>query len=894
MSSPARARRALPFAVAALATTSLLGCNSGGGSDGASVTAFVLTIPGGTARSASTSVVLADGRVLTTGGVGASGAINEAWVFDPDDGAVEAVASMNVARWGHTATLLGDGRVLVAGGIPGNTGGLSSLELYDPLTNAWRTLPVGLASTRALHTAVSLPDGQVAFVGGLEQFVHGPGTAVTTIERFEPRDETVTTAAPAAGSTVVAGQWFDLGDGQALCLAAASTTWDLAAASPAATATTNQVATPRTDVAGVRLGDGRLLLAGGLSSTSVIHSAVDVFHPTTRQFTSAPSLQSARHRASAVRLVDGRVAVIGGTVRDTSGTTSGATTIEVYAAGAATREGSIPTPALDEVSAVALPGGGALVTSSRADHMDPATSRSAALRVPSSLFTPSADLHVTGMIPAGGLEHADPFGAVRVLFSAAVDVSSVSSSITLSGPSGQVAFDVVPAPDARSFAVMPRYTLSGRTRYTLSVSGGVQSASGASLSTAVGAPSVAFTTASATVPRAGGGLLIADQTNDQVLLADDLNGDGDFDDTDEVRVVANLGVTNPQEVTSTPRGEVFLGENTNDAVLRLVDLDGDGDCDDAGEQKVFFDNTQLGLTGATLVTPASVTIDADGSLLLGNSGAGTGSVDFIVRLRDRNGDGDALDAGEATMVDATNYGGAMYGLAVDPYGVVWHVVSGGGAGLYRLEDMDSDGRTDDTGEHVLVATVTAPFDMTFTRGYAPIAWTLSAASNPRGTRFSTAGAATAFATSPAVGNGATISRMADGSWLTSSIGSDQVFRLRDLNGDGDVDDAGEVTTAYANGATLLAQPYFAAAGAAPLTPRLHTAVAAGQTTLSGVTAPRARVSVQVNGGVAVTAIAEATGAFQVTLPAALAASDVVTCTARGVGGTSPVVRRVVP
>lgn len=892
------ARRALPVLAAALAAASLVGCNSGGGGSsrrGSLVDTTVVTpFPGGAARSASASVVLFDGRVLTTGGVGASGAVADAWVYDPDDGAVEVVASMNVARWGHTATLLGDGRVLVAGGVPGSTGGLSSLELYDPLTNTWRALTATLASTRALHTAVSLPDGQVAFVGGLEQVVGGVGTPVTTIERFDPRDEVVSTATPATGSTVTAGQWFDLGGGRALCLAATSSVWDLAAANPAATATTNQVAEPRGDVAGVALEDGRLLLAGGLSSTSVIHTAVDVFDPTARQFSSAPALDAPRHGAAAVRLVDGRVAVIGGTTHDSNGQATAATTIEVYARNGATNLGSLATPQLDGVSAVALPGGGALVTSSRTDPADPASSRDAALRIPSLAFTPSSDLHVTGVIPAGGLEHADPYGAVRVMFSAPVDVATVGSAITLTGPTGPVAFDVVPAPDGRSCAVMPRQALRGRTRYTLAVSGAVQGAAGGNLSTAVGAPSVAFTTASATVPRAGGGLLIVEQTNDQVLLADDLNGDGDFDDADEVRVLADIPGSTLQEVTSTPRGEVFVGENVTDAVLRLVDLNGDGDCADPGEVAVFVDNTQVGLGTITINTPASLAIDADGSLLLGNN-ATTGFVDFIVRVRDLNGDGDALDAGEVTMLDATDYTGALYGLAVDPYGVIWHVVSGGsGGGLLRLVDANGNGRTDDAGEHTVLGMGTGLFDVTFTRGFAPITWALSATTNPRGVRYSTGGNPSTFATSPAVGNGATISRMADGSWLHSSIGSDQLFRLRDLNGDGDVDDAGEVTMVFANASGVLANPYFASAGAAPLTPRLHAPVAAGQTTVAGVTAPFATVSVSVNGGTARTAVANAAGGFEVQLAAGLAPGDVVTFWARGIGGTGPVVRRVVP
>ena len=65
---------------------------------------------------------------------------------------------------GHTATLLPNGQVLVAGGY-GNSGYLTSAELYNPATGTW-TVTGSLNIARTWHTATLLPNGQVLVAGG--------------------------------------------------------------------------------------------------------------------------------------------------------------------------------------------------------------------------------------------------------------------------------------------------------------------------------------------------------------------------------------------------------------------------------------------------------------------------------------------------------------------------------------------------------------------------------------------------------------------------------------------------------------------------------------------------------------------------------------------------------
>jgi Kelch motif/Galactose oxidase, central domain len=73
--------------------------------------------------------LLPNGKVLVAGGVGTSGFLSSAELYDPASGTWTATGSLTTAREVHTATLLPNGKVLVAGGY--NGGFLSSAELYD-------------------------------------------------------------------------------------------------------------------------------------------------------------------------------------------------------------------------------------------------------------------------------------------------------------------------------------------------------------------------------------------------------------------------------------------------------------------------------------------------------------------------------------------------------------------------------------------------------------------------------------------------------------------------------------------------------------------------------------------------------------------------------------------
>jgi|GEM_PF-1681544 len=134
---------------------------------------------------------LADGRVLVTGGLGAS-SLAHASVFDPSAGVWSAAEPMTVARYGHVQVTLADGRVLVMGGAGAAGGYLASTEMFEPALNVWTAGP-NMMEERYLAGAVTLADGAVLVCGGV---------SASTCERFDPSSNTFS-AAPALPATSV-------------------------------------------------------------------------------------------------------------------------------------------------------------------------------------------------------------------------------------------------------------------------------------------------------------------------------------------------------------------------------------------------------------------------------------------------------------------------------------------------------------------------------------------------------------------------------------------------------------------------------------------------------------------------------------------------------------------
>ena len=112
---------------------------------------------------------------------------------------------LTTARFGHSATVLIDGRVLIAGGFPscganGKCTATDSVEIIDMESGRIETL-APMTAKRAMHKVVTLNDGSLLFIGGVQGFSatqqeeafenypflpYSQTSALTTIERYMP------------------------------------------------------------------------------------------------------------------------------------------------------------------------------------------------------------------------------------------------------------------------------------------------------------------------------------------------------------------------------------------------------------------------------------------------------------------------------------------------------------------------------------------------------------------------------------------------------------------------------------------------------------------------------------------------------------------------------------
>jgi hypothetical protein len=128
-------------------------------------------------RDYGTAVMYAPGKILLVGGGGADGSSSVAPTATAEtidllgDAQWKSTGSMSTGRRMLNATVLADGKVLVTGGTSGSgfnneNAPVRTAELWDPATGSWTRLTDEIQPRLYHSTALLLPDGRVLSAGG--------------------------------------------------------------------------------------------------------------------------------------------------------------------------------------------------------------------------------------------------------------------------------------------------------------------------------------------------------------------------------------------------------------------------------------------------------------------------------------------------------------------------------------------------------------------------------------------------------------------------------------------------------------------------------------------------------------------------------------------------------
>lgn len=137
------------------------------------------------------AVVAFDGKLYTFGGSTGpfSGAVSNAAVYNPVTSTWNNLADMPTARGGAQADVL-DGKIYVVGGLGSDGASLSTVEAFDPLTGTWLT---GAADPADLQTqrdnpGVTVVDDLLYVVGGRTRNANGTivDGGLSTMEIYDP------------------------------------------------------------------------------------------------------------------------------------------------------------------------------------------------------------------------------------------------------------------------------------------------------------------------------------------------------------------------------------------------------------------------------------------------------------------------------------------------------------------------------------------------------------------------------------------------------------------------------------------------------------------------------------------------------------------------------------
>ncbi|MEO8460425.1 MAG: hypothetical protein ABI451_07845 [Dokdonella sp.] len=282
------------------------------------------TLNQGKGRRNATANLLADGKVLISGGYDdVSGNLTSSEIFDPATSQFAFTGDMAGARSLHASATLANGRVLVIGGYPSST----TAETFNPATGQFTATGM-LNQSRVYDRAITLSGGKVLVTGaedgGLSNELYDPvaGTFAYTASFVQPTS-TGGLALLEDGRVLAAGGYYQGG------YEATAQTFNPATGQ---FALTGSMAEGRSGYQLTALNNGQVLASGSFYGSATM----ELYDPQMGQFIPAVNMTTARGDHTATLLTNGRVLIVGGTPNDGSSVLA---TAEIYAPDVVRRAG---------------------------------------------------------------------------------------------------------------------------------------------------------------------------------------------------------------------------------------------------------------------------------------------------------------------------------------------------------------------------------------------------------------------------------------------------------------------------------------------------------------------------------------------------------------------------
>src|SRR6266496_3158552 len=244
------------------------------------------------ARRLHTATQLENGRVLAVGGLNGTTTLQTAAVYDPASGSgtwTATTGSIPSAVKNHTATLIQtsntqvNNQVLLVGGNDG-TQTIANVYLFDPTASTFSAL-TSLSAPRELHTAVTMPssNGKILVAGG-----KNGSTVLSSALMYDPASgngswsSAGTMTSARMNHLMVALPQGILANGTVLVGGGSSTGSDTLSSSELFSGTATWTATstmtgPLQLTQTVTLPNNKVMIAGGLSSSTVVKNVAYIY-----------------------------------------------------------------------------------------------------------------------------------------------------------------------------------------------------------------------------------------------------------------------------------------------------------------------------------------------------------------------------------------------------------------------------------------------------------------------------------------------------------------------------------------------------------------------------------------------------------------------------------------